>query len=547
MTRQRSVNSGGPKSILFLKSKFWIIIASVSFLLCCGIVDGYASTNGRFFHSPVPDTSSTNKFLRLGIKKMALKKYDSAMLDLKKAIEYDSENWRAFQLKGECEMELKNFKNSVVDYTEALRIHKTDTVSLIGRADAHRFNEDFSNAIKDYNVVLQWNPKDLTAHFGRAISCYHVKTYGQAIADFDFVVKYSGKPSALLYLYRGHSYLQSRQYKKAIRDFTAYFKLGGDDEGVYFSRGYAYSELYDQASTYADSVIADLKVYERTGKRKEFTSQALGGAYLEKKDTAFARKYFLEALAIDPLNDNVYYMWGTGMVNVHDYSKAEFLMTKAISLAKQPEKRMYYLLGKAKAGVKDTAGALDNYRKALDMDSSALAVYAARIRLLYGNQKYDKSNIHDLTRLINLSEDPQKVSLYYASRSLIEARGHGDNKREADVNLAIKMKTKEPLYYIIRGVLRNNDHQDKKLILADYNKALSLKRDFTEGYLMRAFFNHQNGDVKKACSDFSKAEKLGAKTTVDLKSHFCENKSKMDDFRSALDLVLYPYLRAAIF
>ena len=63
---------------------------------------------------------------------------------------------------------------------------------------------------------------------------------------------------------------------------------------------------------------------------------------------------------------------------------------------------------------------------------------------------------------------------------------------------------------------------DAKGALADFNKAISLKKDYADAYDNRGKAKITLGDKAGACEDWQKASSLGLETSKDLIEKYCK-------------------------
>lgn len=526
--------------------RYFLILVIISFFSFCKATKLPFGLNYSF--DILQDTSRSNQYLRSGLRKFEAKSYEAALLDFDAAVYNSQSNWKAYRFRGDVYMELKKYESAILDYSQSLSLNGKDTLSFKGRADAKRFTGDLKGALEDYNIAIEWDPKDPGMHLGRAECYFGLRLYKQAIEDYDLPIKSIGKLSNVVFYRRGYSYLEGGHYKDAITDFTRYLSFGGDAAIIYYYRGFSYFQINSENILYADSAILDLKKYEVSTKLSNLelsrVHKILGGAYAAKNDSLKARENFRQSLTIKPSDQNTFFLWGSAELNFHNYSKAIELLEEVERQTPDIDAGLYYRLGVAKAGVRDTTMSLRDYEKALKLDSTMDEVYAARLKLIYGSSKYNKFILQDLGHLIRRSNETERISLFYAARSIVNHRMQNNTEAKSDVDKAIAMSPSEPIYYIIRSVVRNN--RDKALILADYDKAIHLNNTLMEAYLMKSYFYREQGEEKKACTNLTKAEKLGTKVPRGVRDYVCGGGPLRRMKDSALQFVIYPYLKEAI-
>jgi tetratricopeptide (TPR) repeat protein len=139
----------------------------------------------------------TDDYMKRAFSHYENKKYDLAVEDCNQVIWINSNDWRAYALRG-----------------------------LI-----YDIKKDYDLAIKDFTEAIRSNPNSPLSYNGRAwIYAYHLKTnFDQAIADATQAIRLDSN-KAEYYDTRGWAYLGKGDYNKAIDDFNRALRIDSSME-----------------------------------------------------------------------------------------------------------------------------------------------------------------------------------------------------------------------------------------------------------------------------------------------------------------------------
>jgi tetratricopeptide (TPR) repeat protein len=215
-----------------------------------------------------------------------------------------------------------------------------------------------------------------------------------------------------------------------------------------------------------------------------------------------------------------------------DYQAAIDEYTKAIAMDSR-SMSAYYNRGQAKLSSHDYQGAIVDYSAAISLDPKYGEYYFSRGMARFALKDY-RGAIPDFTKSIQL--EPTKRAEAYLGRGLsviLDAsifafffeKELTENEMKAvhegirDFTIVIELKPNSAEAYCGRGAGRNilKDYQGA---LIDLNKAIELDSSFGEAYAHRGMTRVYLGDKSQACLDFKKAEALGF--AVNLIKTFCK-------------------------
>lgn len=171
----------------------------------------------------------------------------------------------------------------------------------------------------------------------------------------------------------------------------------------------------------------------------------------------------------------------------------------------------YYRQGELKSSFFDNDGAINEYQKALEIDSTYEDAYN-KIALIYFNKKDYQNAIkymNSYIRLVNNNAD----ALYI--RGMAKFSAEDLQGSIIDFDNAIKINSKHVRAFYARGLAKNK-LGDFTNAVSDFDATLNLKTkgnsklEFADAYFNRAVAKQGLGKKDEACLDFKKAADLGS-------------------------------------
>ncbi len=208
---------------------------------------------------------------------------------------------------------------------------------------------------------------------------------------------------------------------------------------------------------------------------------------------------------LNPANASAYYNRGFERLDIGDYQGAIDDYTRALQIdSNQPT--AYNNRGLAKFQVGDFAGAVADYTRSLELNSNESVVYF--------NRGFARFNLGDYAGAIgdyteSILKAPEQTGAYFYRG---EAYGRLGNYQQAaeDYSRAIQLNPQDAVAYNNRGLARYNQ-ADYASAIADYTEALRLKPDDAVAYLNRGVARSSGADYHGAIEDFSQALGLNEK------------------------------------
>lgn len=146
--------------------------------------------------------------------------------------------------------------------------------SLVERAVAYSVVQNFDAAINDLTVCLAADSTNVLAYWQRAVCQTMLNSYeashgadvrmmsAKAEADFNAAIKLAGE-NAFLYFDRGNMHIATKDYGKAIDDYTRALAVDPTFAEAYFNRGMAYIMSGNKVGAIADlSKAGEQGLYE---------------------------------------------------------------------------------------------------------------------------------------------------------------------------------------------------------------------------------------------------------------------------------------------
>jgi len=145
-----------------------------------------------------------------------------------KAIELNSQYWKAYTNRGVVYSELGNYPQAIKDYDKAIGLNPKDEKAYNNRGLDYRSLGNHQQAIKDLNKAIKLNPMYADAYTNRGLVYSDLKKHHQAIKDYDKAIELNPK-DATAYYCRGLAYDALGNNNRAIINFKIAAKLGREE------------------------------------------------------------------------------------------------------------------------------------------------------------------------------------------------------------------------------------------------------------------------------------------------------------------------------
>jgi tetratricopeptide (TPR) repeat protein len=338
----------------------------------------------------------------------------------------------------------KDIPGSLADYNRAIELNPRLALAYKRRGNLKENNlNDRSGALADYSKAIELNPKEATVYNNRGFLRYISNDISGALAEYNKAIDLDLKNADA---YNNRGFLKAYNLKDisgALADYNKAIELNPNLASAYNNRGnLKENNLKDISGALADydkAIELNPKLavaYKNRGNLKENNPK-----YISEVDD-----------------------------EVNDYRKA-------IELMEPQDDRTYRLRADLKQHIKDTAGALADYNKAISLNSQDATAYYHRADLKQRLQDTSGA-LADHNKAIELNP---KFANAYKSRADLKFFNFNDIQGAlADYNKAIGLNSKFADAYKNRADLKFFKLDDSAGALDDYNKAIALNPQYTE-------------------------------------------------------------------
>lgn len=459
-----------------------------------------------------------------------LKQYDKAIQDYSECLKLKPDDKAIYISRGHCYYNLKQYSEAIGDYSEAIRLDPQLDVAFKFRGYSYYNLQNYAEAIQDFDAFLAFDPNDenimqfkklavqkqgdsnenlktFKDYNQRGIKFFKSKEYDKAIQDFTEAIKLAPK-NAVLYQNRGDSYYNLKQYEKAIQDFNTSLNLNADSYNPYNLRGNSYYGLREY-----NKAIQDYTEAIRLNPEDAVLYSNRGNCYFNLKNYQKAIEDYDKALKLNPENKNfaqykqnavqefekqqenqdksksktsnedinelITKAFGKGFFGKNDKSEKENLK-KAFTNTEEAKAKAetFFKNGKKLFQSKDYENSIANFTKAIELNQANYAYFHCRGQCYFALKKYDLA-IHDFTKAVELySKD---ANTFY-NRGLCYVNLKKYDKALQDYNKSIELNPKQDFVYNSRGNCYYNLKEYEKAI-SDYDEAIKLnEKDFNYFY-----------------------------------------------------------------
>lgn len=280
--------------------------------------------------------------------------YQNGIEAFTKAIELKmkvSQGMNVFYDRGGFFKSLGKYKEAVRDFTAAIEIDPKDYNILRDRADVYMVLHQYEDALEDRNKeidLLNRIPENnmigkgyylCTAHKERGRGYFLMNKFQAAIEDCTAALSFKcwNETRYSAYGIRGLSYLEMKDYKKAIENFEKTIELDSKNWQGYYWLGDTYLDLsnYDEAIKHYDSALKiNPKLADAYFNR--------GAAHAKLKNYRLAMIDWDHAAKLDNKNYLIYYNRGIILFKQSLYKQAIKEFDRAIQINPTADKAYYY-------------------------------------------------------------------------------------------------------------------------------------------------------------------------------------------------------------
>jgi len=229
----------------------------------------------------------SSRGIAYGIKK----DYKRSIDDQTAAIALDKESSPYYERRAMAYLMKKDYQNAQKDIEQALKFDSANADALCDRALMYGMAGKIGEAVADLDMAINKNPASFRAHFQKALALQYQKMPDAALTSVNDAIRLNSGFIPALVL-RGNLYNDTKEFGKAVEDFTAAITLDPDSLEAYTGRSLAYKRLNKQELAKADTArIRELKPEsnDKSSKKKK-----------DEKDEIDVVLFNVTSKAVDP-------------------------------------------------------------------------------------------------------------------------------------------------------------------------------------------------------------------------------------------------------
>jgi len=326
-----------------------------------------------------PDAAK-RKYVESGMKYMGEKKYDSAVIQFKKALQIDPRWAEAHYELGEAEL-----------------------------AQQH-----WAAAFREFSQALDQDPNNVKAHLAIGTMWWQARKYSEAEEHARFVVDHD--PNNLDgYMLLGNVLLGQKKGQEAIDMYTKAATIKPNDPGVYLNRGVAYASLKQDGAA-----EEDLRKATTVDPKAMPAYYALANFYANKGDSKKAEEVLRAAIQNAAPDDPIPSLRLAGVM-LHEGRKAEGEQVVQQLRDKQPNSaQVAAAIGDYYLASRDSADAIKEYQRGLNLDPKSQELQLRLLETEIANGKIDEATT--LTDRL-LKENPGDITARITHARLLAIKG----------------------------------------------------------------------------------------------------------------------------
>ena len=359
----------------------------------------------------------------------------------------------------------------------------------------------FKQALAHYNECLRLDPYYMEAFHSRASAKEGLGDIKGALTDYNiYVDKKPGQADALFS--RGVLRYKLEQFLLAREDFTKLLTLPpGETNKVFFRQ---------------DAGAGTDKIFTMQGANHAEIFSYMGLIESRLKNYKMAMVYMDSALRLDP--DEAHYHINRGIIREHmkDTAGAIADYQRALVIDPASGQAIHNI-----AVIKRSRGQQNESEKLLDeaiLQSPTLPYpYAARAFYRLNHKDLDGA-LKDYDKAIELNKTDEESWLY---RGMVKEKLKDNEGAFVDYTEAITLKNDYVKAWLTRGNLLTKLNRLSDA-LEDYSVAITWHPEYGLAFYNRAIANQKMGKMKEACADLVEAEKLAVKIQAGLKEKICK-------------------------
>jgi len=418
-----------------------------------------------------------------------LEKYDDALADYRKALNLNTFSAETHTRIGMVQVETKDTSEALNSYNKALELDSLFSFAFYNRGNLWLEMKEYDLAHADYNRVIELDPNNALTYFNRAILKSNTKDFSGAVEDYDKAIELNPK-NILTYFNRAGVKFNMNNYRGALVDYSKAIEIFPDFADAYFNRSLVKRSMNNYIGAKEDFELA----------------QAISENNYNNptSDEEFAKLIELDA-----------------KFNADFYNK-DYLQNQMANIDIEPKFVVSFTYGDEIRNSDYFYNPLNVYNKKYENDTEFI--------IQKNEEKLDPDDIYTLISVLtkNIEDNPDKAYFYF-NRAVFRGRIEDYNGALEDYDKAIELQSNFALAYFNRANIRVDlieliesfddeygqmpderlrENENYKMVLADYDKSISLDPDFVFAFYNRANFNLRIKEIDKAIEDYEIAVEL---------------------------------------
>ncbi len=172
-----------------------------------------------------PKAKNDNTYLNLSSEKLNLKKYEEAIVIIKKGIGKYPDDKSLHNNLGLAYYYTSKFDSAVVEYNKAIQPESNSFRYYNNRGKAEFRLERLTDAMNDFNRALELKPDFMDAYFYRGLTKMNLNKFEESISDFNMTISLDSR-SGEAYYFRGVAYSKLNKRAEADKDWEEARKHG---------------------------------------------------------------------------------------------------------------------------------------------------------------------------------------------------------------------------------------------------------------------------------------------------------------------------------
>jgi tetratricopeptide (TPR) repeat protein len=441
-------------------------------------------------------SSGPLSLLQCGQLAMEIGSYVSAVDDLTRILDTQSQFLTARKLRGQAYAAISNFKSAEKDFSSALEImgDGRDAEMLTMRGEMRLQQDKIESALRDFDAAERYEDVRYNTFLGRAKAFELQENYDRALLECEKAARLD-ETVAEIYSVHGQILFDLKKYPQALEHFSQAIQLAKDDKekGRYFyRRGTTFYELNQ-----LKDALADFEDSERLQPSHAGTKIWKAATLAKKEDWSGAINSLQQATEVRPSAARQYELLGHPVAE-----RALAYFDEQINAGKNSA-NLFKNRGLAYQFMGNVNSAIENYTHAIDKFGFDPDIHIHRGQML-ARQSNHAFAIDDFTEVIK--RDPKNHSALF-SRAISLTQTKKLKLAWSDISKATKLAPQQPRYLTLKGELLRKQKRLPEAIQS-YSQAIEIDHHDSLALRLRGSAFQANKQYLKAVGDFTRSLEL---------------------------------------